>query len=158
MISDAVFAQFGVVVGCSLATTMIRISSIGPLDKIAWSPHVDFKLYIDSSSIAAVGTHREVVSGVVEGARALQSAAAETGATLSADKAILICSSKAVGLEFQDSLGIELSGPLVKSGVNLGVGDTQGTPFRHQGKNARTKRILAEGNARSSRLGKFGRV
>eukprot|EP00959_Pyramimonas_sp_CCMP1952_P071475 1492947-Pyramimonas_sp.AAC.1 len=61
------------------------------------------------------------------------------GATLSADKAILICSSKSVGLEIQDSLGIELSGPLVNSGVNLGVDDTPGTPFRLQGKSARTK-------------------
>eukprot|EP00959_Pyramimonas_sp_CCMP1952_P014419 305588-Pyramimonas_sp.AAC.1 len=95
MISEAVFARFGVVAGCSMATTMIRINSMGPLDKIAGSPHVDFKMYIDNSSIAAVGTRQEVASGVVEGARALQSATAEIGATLSADKAILICSSKA---------------------------------------------------------------
>eukprot|EP00959_Pyramimonas_sp_CCMP1952_P135547 2835977-Pyramimonas_sp.AAC.1 len=95
MISEAVFAQFGVVAGCSMATTMIRINSMRPLDKIAWSPHVDVKLCIGNSSIAAVGTRQEVVSGVVDGALALQSATEEIGATLSADKAILICSSKA---------------------------------------------------------------
>eukprot|EP00959_Pyramimonas_sp_CCMP1952_P325068 6804086-Pyramimonas_sp.AAC.1 len=128
MKSNAVHAEFGVGAGCSLAAAMIRNNNIGPLDRIAWSLNVAFKLYIDNSSSAAVGTRREVVVGVVHGARALQNATADSGATLSADKATLISSSKAVGLDAQDSLGLELTGPLASSGVNSEVDDARGGP------------------------------
>eukprot|EP00959_Pyramimonas_sp_CCMP1952_P372082 7791262-Pyramimonas_sp.AAC.1 len=91
---------------------MMRINSIGPLDKIAWSPHVDFKLYIDNRSIAAVGTHREVVSGVVEGARALQSATAEIGATLPAPtRPSLSAAPRPSAWRSRTLLGLNFQGP-----------------------------------------------
>ena len=100
-----------------MAKTMIRLNALDPVDSISWSPHVGFKLYIDNSSISAIGTFNEVVSGITAGARALEAAADDIGATLSADKATLICSNRAAGLQIQESPGLELSRPLVTSGV-----------------------------------------
>eukprot|EP00959_Pyramimonas_sp_CCMP1952_P256048 5347991-Pyramimonas_sp.AAC.1 len=64
MVSSGVFATNGVVAGRSMATTVIRVNALDPLDAISWGHVVDCKLYIDDGSISAVGDFQEVVGGV----------------------------------------------------------------------------------------------
>ena len=101
-----------------------------------------YSLYIDDNGLHAVGTYNDVLQAVTDGSRQLHRVISEDiGAKLAEDKAILLCSNKALGADIQVELGASLTGPLCAASTNLGVDDSVGQPFRHAGRNLKKPRL-----------------
>ena len=136
VISPGYYATSGVVAGCPFATTFIRINSLDGLDSICWHPCLSYSLYIDDNGLHAVGSYKDVLHAVTDGSRQLHRVISEDiGAKLAEDKAVLLCSNKALGADIQAELGASLTGPLCAASTNLGVDDSVGQPLRHAGRN-----------------------
>ena len=115
-------------------------------------------MYIDDNGIHAVGSYQEVLEGVLPGSKQLLRVVSEDiGASLSEDKAVLLTSNQAFGLDIQAHLGAALTGPVVRATPNLGVDDSAGTPLRHRGLDAKAKKRRSSAAARARRVGKWPR-
>eukprot|EP00959_Pyramimonas_sp_CCMP1952_P146331 3063263-Pyramimonas_sp.AAC.1 len=107
------YAFSGIIAGCSLATTLIRVNSVESLDLVRLRQGAQLALYIDDSGLSAVGTFSFVVDAITEGAPQLHDAIVDgIGAQVAADKSSLICSSAKLGRAIQAKLGVELTGPI----------------------------------------------
>eukprot|EP00959_Pyramimonas_sp_CCMP1952_P331810 6947828-Pyramimonas_sp.AAC.1 len=73
MVSGPHFALLGVIVGCSFATTFVRIYMIGPYDKLIsrLPASVNIDQYIDDTGLNSVGKAKEVVRNIKESSAAL---------------------------------------------------------------------------------------
>jgi len=68
------FVECGVVAGCSLATSLIRVHAIPALDGLRLPPKVSLDVYIDDYGLSGSGTVRDVISILGDSAKGLQRA------------------------------------------------------------------------------------
>ena len=57
----------GVVAGCSMATTFIRVDCQDGYDSLPMRPHLDLDVYVDDQGITCTGPHSVVLRSIVEG-------------------------------------------------------------------------------------------
>ena len=158
------FARFGVIAGCSMATTGVRIFLIPVLDTLRLPQQLYLSVYIDDYSLNAVGPERYVSSHIKESAAMLADLVrSELHSTISEDKASLISSCPKLGVALRKFFG-GLSGSSVSTAVNLGVDDTVGrsrrrpkmAPKFHQRKKVLKTRVKRIARARAI-LGRHAR-
>ncbi len=139
----AVYAFCGIVAGCSMATTLVKIYCLQPFDSVcaAW-PRVDFDFYIDDLTGSAVGSDAEVLHNLDGAAKCLRKAIKEElCCNLALEKGAVVASSKPLAAKVRKMLGIA-GGLEVASAVNLGVDFAPGVcRSRHGSKCKRNKRL-----------------
>ncbi|CAK0865325.1 unnamed protein product [Prorocentrum cordatum] len=114
----------GVVAGCSMATTVVRVYILGPMSNIRLPRGVFLAQFIDGSGLDSTGKAQDVLFGIKEGSRQLEHALVhECGCSISLSKAgqgNLVCSDGSVARELQFFFG-DRTGPLCDSVVDLGI-------------------------------------
>eukprot|EP00959_Pyramimonas_sp_CCMP1952_P076196 1592085-Pyramimonas_sp.AAC.1 len=150
----------GVIAGCSIATTFVRMYLVLDLDRLTLPRSVTLDAYIDDCALHCTGSPELAVRGLVAASRARHriltidckcSLWVDRANRATADKACLISSSATVSRRLRDALG-GLAGPTTAGVANLGIDDTQGKPRRSPGRGATAKKRAAMFNRRAKRL------
>eukprot|EP00959_Pyramimonas_sp_CCMP1952_P025802 541910-Pyramimonas_sp.AAC.1 len=115
------WVESGVVAGCSMATSFIRVFALAAFDHMSagLAFGTDFDACIDDACLSRTGTVPEVVEALVSSSVSLHKAVTqELGCTLALDKVGGVCSHKFVAIQLEGRLG-ELRGKPSASAVNL---------------------------------------
>ena len=72
VVSAAQFAEFGVIAGCSMATTVIKVHGIEAFDSVPIAPNSTLDIYIDDTGLNAVGAADQVVTSLQASSAALE--------------------------------------------------------------------------------------
>ena len=133
-------ATFGIIAGCSMATSLIRAHALDAFDTAPRSVNLhsidrdssefsSFDAYIDDTSISAIGSRSYVRDTIVNMASLLLAGIRQMlGGRVALDKVALVCSCDSLGQQLEADLGP--FGCLSSSAVNLGCDDTAGKGFR----------------------------
>eukprot|EP00959_Pyramimonas_sp_CCMP1952_P234325 4896140-Pyramimonas_sp.AAC.1 len=60
VLAPPVFGDHGVIAGCSIATTMIRVFGLESFDSVVLGPSTTLDVYIGDSGLNAVGTAEQI--------------------------------------------------------------------------------------------------
>ncbi len=152
-ISREVFPKVGVIAGCSLATTYVRIYYVRPYDTLALSvpPSIDFNVYIDDTVIMAEG-EASVVAPELAKARAkfIEMVKEVLGGEIAVGKTGVVASSRSVAVSLKALCGI--GGPVRASMEDLGVDYTAGASRGHIRRGAKRHQRAQRAQLRRRRL------
>ena len=152
------FCQNGVIAGCSMATTLIRVYCLEGYDSIPLPPSTSLDVYIDDQGLSSTGRPRAVVNSVVSGALALDKVVQQVfGCSFALDKTAIVASSKSVGTQVLDRLS-HLCNNCSGTTVNLGVDFTAGRAVRVSGRSAKMKARIAKSGRAARRLARQGKA
>ena len=133
-------ATHGIIAGCSMATTLIRVHALDAFDTVPRSVSLhsidressefsSFDAYIDDTSISAIGSRSYVRDTIVNMACLLLAGIRQMlGGRVALDKVAFVCSCDSLGRQLEADLGP--FSVLGSSAVNLGCDDTAGRAFR----------------------------
>ncbi len=143
----------GIVAGCSMATTLVKIYYLRPMDLFVASlpPSLHTDVHIDDVVISGEASAEALVDDISEArSRLLRMISEVLGGRVAQDKSSVIASSKAVARRIMDRIGLE--GEVRASMVNLGVDFTAGAPRRRVMRASKRAIRWTKGLARRGRL------
>ena len=147
----------GVVAGCPIATTFVRVYTLKGYDGIPRGL-LRFTSYIDDTDLAATGTRQAVIRAICDGAEALWRVAREDlDSTVAVEKVGMVASDAQLARALEARLGV-LAGRRLPAATNLGVADTAGLPYRARGRTALAKKRMREARQRRTRLASLART
>ena len=159
MIVEALFASNGIIAGCHMATTIVKVYTITPFDKVcSVCPTVDFDFYIDDLTGSRSGSAQVVENALGEAATVLRAAVeGELHASLAMHKAAVVASSGQLAAKLRAKMG-QLGGSPVSSAKNLGIDFAAGRArVAHGRMSARAKRLV-QANLRRSKLWRLAKT
>ncbi|CAK0909004.1 unnamed protein product, partial [Prorocentrum cordatum] len=149
IISGPLRATHGIIAGCSMATSLIRVHALDAFDTVPRSLSLrridressefsSFDADIDDTSISAIGSRSFVRATILNMASLLLAGIRQMlGGRVALDKVALVCSCGALGQQLEADLGP--FGALDTSAINLDCDDAAGKCFR-AGKGGMRKR------------------
>ncbi len=147
------YAERGIIAGCSFATTLVNICYMRKLDAMVNEVPRSVKIdaYIDDLALSAEGPRSKVAADIVKAHDVMRRVlTVELGCCLAPQKAAIVASDREVGRKVARALKQEEA--LVGSAVNLGTDITAGA----------TRRRISRGSKRHARfrstLGRGGRL
>eukprot|EP00959_Pyramimonas_sp_CCMP1952_P032819 688040-Pyramimonas_sp.AAC.2 len=154
----------GVIAGCSIATTLVRIYLVlDPGSRLTLPRSVTLDAYIDDCALTCMGSVETVVRDLASASRALHRVLAldckcslwiDRNSGVAADAACLISSSAQVAHRLRVVLG-SLAGITTVGVANLGIGDAQGKPRCSSCRGSTAKKRVAMFNRRVKRPAKL---
>ncbi len=157
-VGEELHAGRGIIAGCGLATTLVKVYSLEPYDRLVKRvPDMFFDNYLDDNHVGAEGTYAHVKATVVKGARAMKEIIEEDlGCRLARDKTEVVASSDTLAKEIMQELGKEFGSRWgAAAASNLGTDYAAGKMRRAHGANSRRKQRLRKGRKRQGRIAKL---
>ena len=151
--SERLFARCGMVVGCSFATTFVKIFYMREFDALAVRhPRVSFEVYIDDvTAMSANKCPRKIVEDMGAFDDDFCSlVAGDLQAKIADNKTVVVADSKELAGALAKRLGCETGEAVQANATNLGVDFVAGQGRQRQTHRKRSKRIK-EGKARKRR-------
>ncbi len=144
----------GIIAGCGMATTMVKIYCITEFDKLITrlpkSTHFD--AHIDDLVITGEARPRQLIRDMTEAERALAGVIDEgLKGKVAEGKAGVVATSKEVAKQLKGNIPL-LTGPLMRAMPNLGTDCMAGKPKGRQNKKSKQYMRMKKGQARSMKL------
>jgi exonuclease III len=143
-ISSALHPARGIVAGCGLATTFVKIACLDVFKRLqARHPNVRFDAYIDDITIAAEGSEAEVILWIANASRDfVRTMQEEMGCEIAWEKAAVVSNCETVARRLRHSIGIPCIAEPVAA--NLGADFAAGRSRSKWGKfTSRSSRMKA---------------
>ncbi len=141
-ISRETFPKVGIIAGCALATTFVKVYYISVYDQLAVAipPSVEFKVFIDDTIITSEAPACKVVEDLVMARRKFHELVTEVlGGKIAEGKAGVVASTRSTASRLKWACGVE--GPISNAMEYLGVDYTAG----------RRRGVLRKGTKREKR-------
>eukprot|EP00959_Pyramimonas_sp_CCMP1952_P386654 8103534-Pyramimonas_sp.AAC.1 len=132
-------ATRGIIVGCSVATTLIRVFVVKSIEKAGLPCQVRLDMYIDDYGISVTGSDEVVYEKIVKGSAIIRDVIlSDLHGQVAIEKAALAASSSLLASRILAELG-DLAGAGCNSAVNLGIDHACGRAFRASGRSKKFK-------------------
>ena len=127
IMSRAVYPRKGIIAGCSLATSFVRVYMVRAIDELkpTLPEGVSIDIFIDDIAISAEGPKNVVVAKIAEARRIIKRAMIEKlGCKFAEEKTAVVASSRAVAKQVARECGI--TSAITGIATNLGIDATAG--------------------------------
>ncbi len=153
-VAEEVYADRGIIAGCSLATTLTRVYSLDAYDDfVERCPNVNFDNFIDDNVISAEGPPESVARDLSHAAVQLHEIVTnQLECKISRRKTKIVAADSGVGLRLQRAAMSLMGGALAPSAPNLGTDYAAGRQRRRHGAARMSAARLRRGLRRRKRL------
>ncbi len=159
-VATEVYADRGVVAGCPLATTLVKVYTLSAYDELlVRAPSVWFDNYIDDNVLSAQGPPSSVVHDLVDAANILHELMTEDlGCRIARGKTRVVASSDEVGRRISRAISGCVGGEMATAAPNLGVDFAAGRRRAAHGRSNTRAQRLRKGFRRRKRLKRLAAV
>ncbi len=153
-VAEEVYADRGVVAGCSLATTLTKVYTLEAYDHLVEQcPEAQFDNYIDDNVISAEGGKDRVVEVLTRATNLLNDlVTGDLHCKISRRKTRIIAAHNDVGARLRNMTERAVGGTLAPSAPNLGTDYAAGKCKRRHGRARKAAARLKQGLRRKGRL------
>ncbi len=153
-VAEELYADRGVVAGCSLATTLTKVYTVEAYDHLVRTcPRARFDNFIDDNVVSAEGNKEEVVEILAEATALLSEVVSERlMCRISRRKTRVVAAHEDVGRRLKRLTEGAVGGALAPSAPNLGTDFAAGKARRRHGRGRRAAARLRQGLRRKQRL------
>ncbi len=152
-------ATRGIVAGCSLATTLVKVYYLRDLDRVVSRvpASINLDVFIDDVTLSAVGKTAEIVGDMLAAHAILAETVVESlGCSFAPGKTAVVATSRSTTAAL--ARGLDIDGGVARHACMLGVDNTAGAKRRVMGPTSRKAKRLKRALARRVRLAKVAKV
>ena len=123
LVASQRYANRGVVPGCSIATTIVKVYCLQPFDCFCRDfPETRLDAYIDDFQLSAAGPRKALICSFLSAAKGLRSAIQDgLGVPLASEKAAVVATSAELTRTVRDALGEDGGRSELESAITLGI-------------------------------------
>ncbi len=153
-VAPEVHAGRGVIAGCSLATTLVKLYTVASYDELAARcPDVAFTNYIDDNVLCATGPPQKVKEVLIDATRIMNRIVEDDlGCRIARRKTRVVASDDGLAVAIRRGIRLEAGGEAAASAPNLGIDFAVGRCRGRHGKKSTRADRLRKGLARRNKL------